>query len=145
MPRKHHKKKHHKRNWKWLWISLGALGVVMVGIFLFNSQAAPSADLIPAQAYAKYQDGAFFLDVRSQEEFDQLHILGSTLIPLELLQGNLIDLPREADIVVVCLSGRRSQSGTDLLKQAGFEHIYCLQGGIQAWMDAGYPVQLGTE
>jgi rhodanese-related sulfurtransferase len=154
MPRKHQKSKHassepashrrqitHKRNLAWFWVSLGTLLVAVVGILLLSSKATPSVEITPAQAYTKYQQGAFFLDVRSQEEWNQFHIDGSTLIPLDQLQNRLNELPRDKDIVIVCLSGHRSQSGVTILQQAGFIRISCLSGGLQAWIAAGYPFQ----
>jgi rhodanese-related sulfurtransferase len=154
MSRKHHKTKQfsskpasqrryktHKRNPTWLWVGLGILLVAAVGILLFSSKAAPSVEITPAQAYAKYEQGAFFLDVRSQDEWNQFHIAGSTLVPLDQLQNHLSELPRDKDIVVVCLSGHRSQSGVATLQQAGFTRVSCLSGGLQAWIAAGYPIQ----
>jgi rhodanese-related sulfurtransferase len=136
--------KTHPRNLTWLWISLGILVVIVMGILLIRSKAEPSIEITPAQAYAKFQQGAFFLDVRSQEEWDQFHIAGSTLIPLDQLQNRLNELPNDQDLVVVCLSGHRSQSGVAILQQAGFTRLSCLTGGLQAWMDAGYPVERGS-
>jgi rhodanese-related sulfurtransferase len=138
------RKKSQKRSLTWLWVILGVLFVVMMGILLISPKNSPSVEITPAQAYAKYQQGAFFLDVRSQEEWDQFHIAGSTLIPLGQLQNRLGELPKNKDIVVVCLSGHRALSGTDILRQAGFKHVSCLTGGLQAWMDANYPIQQGT-
>jgi len=141
-PAPHRSHKTHKRNLAWLWVSLGALLVAVGGILLLNRpKAAPSVEITPAQAYVKFQQGAFFLDVRSQEEWDQFHIAGSILIPLDQLQNQLSELPKDQDIVVVCLSGHRSQSGTTILQQAGFPHVSCLSGGLQAWNAAGYPVE----
>ncbi len=139
--RKHHASR--KPNLNWLWIGLGLVLVVGAG-FLLRSIAAPSVEINPAQAYAKYQQGAFFLDVRTPQEWDQFHIAGSTLIPLEQLQDRLTELPKDREIVVVCLSGHRSQSGTALLQQAGFPHVFCLEGGLQAWMARDYPVEGGA-
>jgi rhodanese-related sulfurtransferase len=135
------KNKIHKRNLTWLWIGLGVLAVVAAGILLSGPKATPSVEITPAEAYAKIQQGAFFLDVRSQAEWDQFHIAGSTLIPLDQLQNRLSELPKDKDIVVVCLSGHRSLSGTAILQQAGFPRVSCLSGGLQAWTAAGYPVQ----
>jgi rhodanese-related sulfurtransferase len=143
-PAPHRRQKIHKRNLTWLWIGLAALIVAAVGILIFGPKAAPSVEITPAQAYAKYQQGAFFVDVRSQAEWDQFHIAKSTLIPLDQLQNRLSEIPKDADIVVVCLSGHRSQSGTAILQQAGFKRVSCLSGGLQAWMDANYPTVIGT-
>jgi rhodanese-related sulfurtransferase len=155
MPRKHLKSKQKasepafrrgqkvdKHNLNWLWVSLGAMLVVLVGILLIRPGAKP-VEITSAQAYAKYLQGALFLDVRSQEEWDQFHIEKSTLIPLDQLQNRLSEIPKDHDIVVVCLSGHRSLSGTTILQQAGFTHVSCLSGGLQAWMDANYPIEKG--
>jgi rhodanese-related sulfurtransferase len=140
-PASHQRHKTHKRNLAWLWVGLGVLLVAVLEILLLSSKATPSVEISPAQAYAKYQQGAFFLDVRSQDEWDQFHIAGSTLIPLDELQNRLNELPKDQDIVVVCLSGHRSQSGVTILQKAGFTRFSCMSGGLQAWTAAGYPVQ----
>jgi rhodanese-related sulfurtransferase len=147
-----HRHKTHRRNLAWLWVSIGALLLVAVAILLMQPKAGPSAGnfptqsiasvgIAPAQAYAKYQQGAFFLDVRSQDEWNQFHIKGSTLIPLDQLSNRLSEVPKDKDVVVVCLSGHRSQNGTTILQQAGFTNVSCLNGGLQAWAAAGYPVE----
>jgi rhodanese-related sulfurtransferase len=140
----HRGHKYYKRNLTWLWVSLGALLVAFVGFLFFSPRPTPSVEITPVEAYEKYQQGAFFLDVRSQEEWNQVHIRNSTLIPVDELPNRLTELPRDKDIVVVCLSGHRSQNGAAILQQAGFKRISCLDGGLQAWMDANYPVEKGT-
>ena len=149
------RRKPNRVNLKWLWIGLGVVLIVLVGILLIRPGAklvkitptqvdTASVEITPAQAYAKYQQGAFFLDVRSQEEWDQFHIEKSTLIPMDQLQNRLSEIPKDQDIVVVCLSGHRALSGTAILQQAGFSHVSCLSGGLQAWKDANYPIEIGT-
>jgi rhodanese-related sulfurtransferase len=163
MSRKHDKTQHaastpqrrhktHRRNLAWLWVSLGALLLVGVAILLMQPKATPSSGIsptpgtssvgiTPAQAYAKYQQGVFFLDVRTQAEWDTFHLTGSTLIPLDQLPNRLSELPKDKEIVVVCLSGHRAQSGVTTLQQAGFTQVSYLSGGLQAWTSAGYPVE----
>jgi phage shock protein E len=150
----HRRKKTQKQNLTWLWVGLGLLVVVVGGVLLFFSGPSRSAksssspttapvEISASQAYAKYQQGAFFLDVRSQDEYNQFHIKGSTLIPLDQLPNRLGELPKDKEIVVVCLSGHRSLNGTVILQQAGFKQVFCLNGGLQAWMDANYPIEKG--
>jgi rhodanese-related sulfurtransferase len=135
----HRRKKKSQPKLTWLWIILAALIVLVAGTLLLKPKATPSLEITPAQAYAKLQQGAFFLDVRSQEEWDQAHVAGSTLIPLDQLQNRLGELPSDQDIVVVCLTGYRSLNGATILQQAGFKHVSCLSGGLQAWVAAGNP------
>ena len=136
--------KTRRRNLTWIWVGLGILVVVIAGIYIFGPKPIPSVEITPAQAYVKYQQGAFFLDVRSQEEWDQFHLKGSTLIPLDELPDRLSELPKDKDIVVVCKSGHRSESGAAILQKAGFTQVSCLSGGLLAWQEANYPIEEGT-
>jgi rhodanese-related sulfurtransferase len=129
-----------KHNLVGLWVGLGIVILVSAAFLLFRPKSTPQTEVSAAQAYEKYQQGAFFLDVRTQAEWDQGHIAKSTLIPLDSLQGRLGELPRDQDIVVVCRSGARSKEGAAILRQAGFTRVTCLTGGLQAWVAAGYPV-----
>ena len=140
-PVSHGRHKSQRRKLAWVWVSLAALLIVIAGIWLLRPKATLSVEITPAQAYAKFQQGAFFLDVRSQEEWDQYHIAGSTLIPLDQLQDRLNELPKDKDIVVVCRSGHRSLSGTAILQKAGFTRVSCLSGGLNAWTAAKYPIE----
>ncbi len=125
----------------WLWIG-GAIVVVAVAAFLLmRPQQAQASEITAAQAYAKYQSGAFFLDVRTQAEYDQGHIAKSVLIPLDELPNRLSEVPREQDIVVVCKSGPRSKEGGAILLKAGYTRVSCLSGGLQAWTAAGYTLE----
>lgn len=90
-------------------------------------------------AHQKYSDGVYLLDVRTQEEWDEVHIPGTTLIPLDQLSNRLSELPEGQEIVVVCRSGNRSQEGRNILRQAGFSHVSSMTGGIREWTAAGYP------
>jgi rhodanese-related sulfurtransferase len=73
------------------------------------------------------------LDVREQHEYDYAHIDGSVFIPLGQLPKRFQELEAEKDIVVICHHGMRSQQACLFLQQAGFERLYNLKGGIDAW------------
>ena len=144
-----------KRKLAWLWIGLGALLIIAAAGLAYSVSAglianpfipakAASLAISPAEGYAKLQQGSFFLDVRTQPEWNQFHVKGSTLIPLEQLAARLNELPKNRDIVVVCLTGVRSQRGAAILQQAGFPQVHYVSGGLQAWMAAGYPVESAT-
>jgi rhodanese-related sulfurtransferase len=128
---------------------------IVLGLFLLSacgmpgagtppSQTASVLELSPAQAYTQFQQGVFFLDVRTQAEWNQFHIQGSTLIPLEQLPSRLHELPKDKPIIVVCQSGQRSLQGAGILLQAGFTQVSHVKGGYQAWMAGGYPVLNGV-
>jgi rhodanese-related sulfurtransferase len=95
------------------------------------------------QAKELYDSGAFVLDVRQPEEWDQVHIPGTTLIPLGELQNRLSEVPKDKEVVVVCRSGNRSQQGRDILLNGGFDQVTSMAGGVNQWSAAGYPTVSG--
>jgi rhodanese-related sulfurtransferase len=135
-------RKAHRQNQLLKWIGLGFTAVVIIiAVILLIPKISGNAHISVAQAYQRYQQGAFFLDVRTQEEWDQVHIANSTLIPLDELQNRLSELPKDRDIVVVCLSGHRSEEGVTILRNAGISQATCMTGGLTAWKAAGYPLE----
>ena len=77
--------------------------------------------------------GAILLDVRNQDEYDEGHIDGSTLIPVAELEGRLQELPdKDAVIIVYCRSGRRSAAAFRLLSSSGYTNLYDMQS-VSNW------------
>ncbi len=101
------------------------------------------AELSVDAAKAQRDAGAFILDVREQEEWDQFHVPGSTLIPLKQLPQRLNEIPKDREIVVVCRSGNRSQAGRDTLMAAGYKSVTSMSGGLLQWRQKGYPTVSG--
>jgi rhodanese-related sulfurtransferase len=129
-----------RRNLIAIWIGVGVLVVFAVGFLIFKPTKSGPAEITAAQAYDKYQAGALFVDVRTQEEWNQGHIAKSILISLDQLPNRMNELPKDREIVVVCHSGVRSKEGATILSTAGFQRVNCLTGGLQAWVSAGYPI-----
>lgn len=123
------------------WIILAVVLVVAAAIVLLFPRSMLPTEVDVARAHQMYLGGALFLDVRTPAEFDQQHIPGSQLLPLDELPNRLAELPRDNDIVVVCRSGNRSKEGTQILRDAGFVRATCMSGGLRAWVAAGYPVE----
>ena len=109
-----------------------------------NSSAAPLPDEISvAEAAAKREAGAFILDVRQPDEWNEVHVPGSTLIPLDQLEARLNEVPKDKEVVVICRSGNRSKPGRDALKAAGFTQVTSVTGGLKDWKAAGLPTVTG--
>ncbi len=128
-------------------VQISILLVVALIIFIIlQSGGGGSGTSLPAaisveEAYGKYQSGAFVLDVRTQEEWNEYHAPNTTLIPLDQLMSRLSEVPRDKEVVVVCRSGNRSQQGRDILLNAGFERVTSMTGGLNEWRAKGYPIE----
>jgi rhodanese-related sulfurtransferase len=126
-------------------VAIAVLAIVAI-VLLNNGQEPAQASSLPSeitaeQAYQKYQQGVFFLDVREPDEWNSGHIPNTTLIPLGELQSRLNELPKDKEIVVVCRSGNRSQQGRDILLANGFTSVTSMAGGVRGWGNAGYPFE----
>jgi len=81
------------------------------------------------------EDTPFILDVREPHEFEICRIPNSVLIPLAEVEKRVHELERSSEIVVHCKAGGRSAKAVKFLKEAGFEKVKNLKGGILAWAD----------
>jgi adenylyltransferase/sulfurtransferase len=77
-------------------------------------------------------EDVFVLDVREPWEYKIANIDGH-LLPLGELQQRVGELDKNQKIVTQCKAGGRSQQAAEILKQAGFQNVENLEGGITAW------------
>ncbi|MDH5285812.1 MAG: rhodanese-like domain-containing protein [Betaproteobacteria bacterium] len=75
----------------------------------------------------------FVLDVREAWELGVCRLEDAHHVPLAQLPAAVATLPRERDIVLVCHHGRRSMHAGIWLRNAGFDRVHNLQGGMAAW------------
>ncbi|MFH2103217.1 MAG: rhodanese-like domain-containing protein [Chloroflexota bacterium] len=149
MPRKHSARKarsqHRRKPFPVFWglVAAGVVVVLIVVIIILQAPEASPRRISVEEAYRLYQQGAFFLDVREQYEWDAFHIPNTTLIPRGELSARLDEIPRGRPIVVVCRTGNRSQEGRGILLRAGFEDVTSMAGGVTQWQALGYPVVSG--
>lgn len=130
----------------WGGLAVGLVIVVAVIITQLGSPQAAStlpAEISVAQAHEKYEKDSFFLDVRTQEEWNDYHIPETTLIPLDQLSSRVNELPKDREIVIVCRSGNRSAQARDFLREAGFDQTTSMAGGVSQWQSSGYPTVSG--
>lgn len=82
---------------------------------------------------------AFLLDVRGFDEFAAGHAEGAACIPLPDLERRAGDLPTDRPVLVMCQSGGRSAIAAERLRALGMDNITDVQGGFNAWRQAGLP------
>ncbi len=75
-----------------------------------------------------------YLDVRSQEEYEQGAISGSVNIPQEELRFRLDELPEGKHIIIYCAVGMRAYLAYRILASEGFNNISVLSGGYVSYL-----------
>ena len=134
--------------------------VVALGVTACSSQETASEDETGAATDATWETvdvqtaydalsanaDAQIVDVREPMEWAETGVPeGAVLIPLGDLESQAAsELAADQPVYVICRSGNRSQTGSDILVGAGFTQVYNVDGGITAWMDSGLPVETYT-
>ena len=86
-------------------------------------------------------DPPIVLDVRSDQEWSLGHIPGAMHIPVQVITERRGEVPRDRDVVVHCQVAPRARMAEKALMMVGHERIFHLEGGFQAWTDAGLAIE----
>jgi rhodanese-related sulfurtransferase len=88
------------------------------------------------------REDAVVIDVRSDGEFNQGHIVNAVNIPQKSLEEQLSKLEkyRERPIITACRNGQIALGVGNRLRKNGFEQVYNLAGGLTAWEGANLPL-----
>lgn len=86
--------------------------------------------------------GGVVLDVRTAGEFAQGHIANATNISWNdpTFDGKINNIPKTTPIFIYCLSGSRSMSAANFMRNNGYSNVYELMGGIMKWSAANLPL-----
>lgn len=88
---------------------------------------------------------AVLIDIRETDEHAREHILGARLAPLSAIDAHDFDRDRGKAAVFHCKSGMRTQANAARLIARGFREAYFLEGGIEAWKAAGFPIHANRQ
>ena len=88
------------------------------------------------------QRDAVVLDIRDQADFARGHIANAKNLPAKVLDERKaeIDKLKDTPVIVSCDTGMRAGASAEKLKALGIEEVFILQGGLNAWREAGLPV-----
>jgi len=88
----------------------------------FRLLKEPLVASISLESFAeKIADGAVAVDVRSEEEYAELHLHSAVNVPLNLLGIKSRMLDKNRSYIFYCKTGRRSRAAAHLLTQQGFK------------------------
>jgi len=87
----------------------------------------------------KKREGVVMLDIRTPAEsaIFTATLPGSLSIPLDELfvPANLVRIPQDRLVVVLCKSGTRATAAAIALRHVGFDKVFILEGGYKALSD----------
>lgn len=121
---------------------------VPLAVLLMLAGASPAMATdapVAAEQWVQLQQtghAPLLLDVRHTDEFHDGHIAGALNIPVEQLasRASALGVPRDHEIVVYCVSGRRAARAQDTLQSLGYTHVRLLDGSLNAWRQRNLPL-----
>ena len=81
------------------------------------------------------------IDVREPHEYNAGHVPNAKLIPVAKVFARKDELPRDKDVIFICQVGQRSALACEMAAAAGLTRLFNLEGGTEAWVKAGNPVE----
>ena len=100
------------------------------------------------QKFERTASDPVYIDVRTPQEFENVHIAGSRNIPLPDLHtyvDELKTLSQERSLMLVCRTQNRVKIAYEYLTNNGLTNCEILDGGITKWVDQGKPVIKGQQ
>lgn len=109
----------------------------------------------PMQAFSRVYDlktrldwgepALTIIDVRDRALFNESHVMGAISMPMvEVVDRAPASLEFDRDIYVYADTDEEAGTVAEHLRQAGYEKVSVLRGGVAAWKAAGFPVENTT-
>ena len=104
-------------------------------------------EIYPGSVVEKIEgnEDVVLLDVRTPEEYEEIHLENALLLPVEeLSQGKLDEIGlgqdfRDKEIIIYCRSGARSKIAYNIMESLGYTNIKSVAGGMIHWQEDNYP------
>ncbi len=126
---------------------LRAVGIDNIAGYFVPDEVDIYSGTLPAidvrAAAERIRRGAMVLDVRAVSEYREKRIAGAVNLPYHDLPERIDELPRDRSLVIHCATGVRSQIAASLLERHNFADFAHVEGGLDAWIVAGLPVEKG--
>ena len=127
-------------NWPLIAVALVS-GGMLVWPLAAGGRGGAKLSTLQATQFINDRD-AVVIDIRDQAEFARGHIVNAKNLPAKLLDERKAEVEKWKDkpVIVSCDTGMRAASSADKLRTLGVKEVFVLQGGVNAWRDAGLPV-----
>lgn len=114
-------------------------GALLLWPLIQRRSSGPALDTLGATRLIN-DTHATVLDIRAPGEFEAGHLPNARNIPVDELEKRAGELPANKPVLVCCATGARSGRAAGILRTAGRDQVFSLDGGLQAWRQAGLPV-----
>ena len=126
-------------------VTVSWFAIFVMVIYTFYKNATSKFKVINHNEVVRLMntDEAVVVDLRSLEEFQRGHIIGSVnVLPSEIKNQNVgkIESHKEKAIVLVDINGVSAPTSAALLTKQGFNRVFVLKEGISAWAGANLPL-----
>tara|TARA_B100000745_G_C20148595_1_gene393825 strand:+ start:444 stop:1325 length:882 start_codon:yes stop_codon:yes gene_type:complete len=113
-----------------------------------HSDEIATYEISPSSAVKRMQSdqNVVVLDVRTLEEYTEIHLEGSLLLPVqELSQQSLTEIGlgvnmKNKEIILYDRSGSRSKTAYDIMTSLGYRNLKSVAGGMIHWQEDDYPL-----
>ena len=89
----------------------------------------------------KVKEECQIIDVREEHEYCAFHIPSSRHVPLSGFDQKFKLIDKNRPAYIHCGVGKRAEKAAEFLLSHGFKNLFVIEGGIKAWVEAGYPVE----
>ena len=113
-------------------------GLMLLWPTIMRGRAGGSVNTTQAVQLINHED-ALVIDIRPLATFQNGHIPHSRNIPLSELESKISSLPKDKPVLVACDRGQLAMGAAAKLRKAGLERVMVIEGGLNAWMQAGMP------
>ena len=116
---------------KWI---IAMLAISLLALAACSNDNASYETIEINEVEEKMAEGYIVLDVREPDEFAEGHIPSAQNKPLSVLQqDDFNELSKEEKYIIICRSGNRSQTASEILFNEGYE-VVNVSAGMSSWM-----------
>ena len=126
-----------------IFFTLTAFAILFIVSCNNSNFKSPKESFTAKEVSELIKGDVLLLDVRNADEIAEqsYDVKNSINIPLDSIEIKMKTIPKDKQVVLVCQSGKRSKEAYDILVKKGFTNLANMEGGMNAWSEAGFPTK----
>lgn len=127
------------------WMLSGSI-IILIVLLMLNEwvmQRSMAYQLTPQEAIEMINHHqAVVVDLRDKSQFETAHIVDARLVPETEFESkvNLLSAYKKKPLILMCAQGSTAPQMVQRLVSMGYEQVYCLAGGLEAWQKENLPL-----